>query len=65
MLVEGADQSANVVLAGQGDVRDSRGGIPLVAREDDLGAFELDRVLAVANDTSEPLALPEREVADP
>ena len=65
MLFEGADHAANVVLAGQGDERDSRGSIPLVAREDDLGAFELDRVLAVANDTSELLSFLEREVADP
>ena len=65
MLVEGADHSANVVLAGQGDERDSRGGIPLVAREYDLGAFELDCVLAVANDASDLLPFLEREVADP
>ena len=37
----------------------------MVAREDDLGAFELDRVLAVANDASELLSILEREVADP
>ena len=65
VLVEGADHPANVVLAGQGDDRDARWSIPLIAREDDLGALELDGVLAVANDASELLSFLERSVADP
>ena len=57
MLVEGPDDSPNVVLARQRDDRDAGRSVPLVAGEDDLGALELDGILPVADNAAELLAL--------
>ena len=65
MLVEGADHPTNVILARESDDNDPRGSVPLVAREDDLGALELDGVLSVPDDTAELLPFLEAQIADP
>lgn len=65
MFVEGADHSSNVVLARQSDDGDPWGRVALVAGEDDLGALELDGVLAVTHDTTELLPFLEAQLTDP
>ena len=47
-------------LARQGDDGDTGRSVPRVAREDNLGAFELDGVLTVADDATELLSFLER-----
>ncbi len=54
MRVERSEHAANVVLAGEDG--DFRGREPLIAREDELGALELDGVRPVPNDALELLS---------
>lgn len=64
-LVEGAFHITDVVPDGDGGDRGPRRGVPPVARENDLGAPGLDRVLTETGDPSELRSFVECQVADP